>query len=495
MQGVLCVAIYHLHVSIISRKTGRSSVGASAYRAGEKLYNEHDGITHDYSNRSSTRASAYRSGEKINEHNFTNKRGVIYSEIILPENVPREFADRATLWNAVEKSEKRKDAQTARDIDVALPVEFSRQEQIQIMREYVQENFVDKGMIADFAIHDKNDGNPHAHIMLTTRDVDKNGFKGKNRDWNKPEYLKSWRENWSDKCNEKLQQKGLNERINHRTLEAQGIDREPTIHIGVQGKALERKGIITEKVRKNREIIERNKAKAPENIAESMYKLKENHIMLEKEIHTLQAAATDANRELNTLRVQAEEITERANNIQNMKKQLDKLKTERQTMGVLKSKSDIDNQIRQFEQSYNQATAYFRQEYKFSPEQSATEIKRLESNIMSKKHLQEKLQDKLKPLVEQKELTTFQYQRQKLLVDIRPDKEQVYNRLIELEKESQVYKNLVKDDLLRLRCERQLDVISEQNFQKILQETEQRELLMKQRESERLRERVFSRNR
>ena len=156
------MAIYHLHVSIISRKTGRSSVGASAYRTGEKLYNEHDGITHDYSNRSSARASAYRSGEKINEHNFTNKRGVIYSEIILPENAPREFTDRATLWNAVEKSEKRKDAQTAREIDVALPVEFNRREQIQIMREYVQENFVDKGMIADFAIHDKNDGKAHS---------------------------------------------------------------------------------------------------------------------------------------------------------------------------------------------------------------------------------------------------------------------------------------------------------------------------------------------
>ena len=337
--------------------------------------------------------------------------------------------------------------------------------------------------------------------MLTTRDIDKNGFKGKNRDWNKPEYLKSWRENWSDKCNEKLQQKGLDERINHKTLEAQGIDREPTIHIGVQGKALERKGVITEKIRKNREIIarneERNKARNLENIAVSMYKLKENHIMLEKEIHTLQAAAANANRELNTLRVQAEEITERTKNIESMKKQLDNLKIKRQGMRVFESKNEIDSQIRQFEQSYNQATTYFRREYKFSPEQSATEVKRLESNIMSKKHLQEKLQDKLKPLVEQKELTIFQYQRQKLLVEIRPDKEKIYNRLTELEKVNQVYKNLVKDDLLRLRCERQLDVISEQNFQKVLQEIsrEQREILMKQRESERLRERVFSRNR
>jgi ATP-dependent exoDNAse (exonuclease V) alpha subunit len=161
------VAIYHLNVGIIKRSSGRSSVAAAAYRAGEKIRNEHDGMPHDY----------------------TKKRDVIHSEIMLPENAPYEFSDRAILWNAVEKSEKRIDSQTAREFDIALPVEFDREEQIEIMREYVQENFVDRGMCADLAIHDKGDGNPHAHVMLTTRHVTQDGFGGKNRDWNNKELL------------------------------------------------------------------------------------------------------------------------------------------------------------------------------------------------------------------------------------------------------------------------------------------------------------------
>ena len=184
------------------------------------MHNEYDGITHDY----------------------TRKSGVVHSEIVLPQNAPKEFQYRSTLWNAVEKSEKRKDSQTAREIDIALPIEFDLQEQTELVRDYIKENFVDKGMCADFAIHDKKDGNPHAHIMLTTREVSNNGFEGKNREWNKTEYLEQWREKWADICNERLQSKGVNERIDHRTLEAQGIDREPTIHIGITAKAMEKAG-------------------------------------------------------------------------------------------------------------------------------------------------------------------------------------------------------------------------------------------------------------
>lgn len=131
------MAIYHLHAQIIKRSSGRSAVAAAAYRAGEKLHNEYDGITHDY----------------------TRKTGVIHTEIMLPENAPREYAERSTLWNAVEKSEKRCDAQTARELDIALPCELDRQEQIELMRDYIKENFVDKGMCADFAVHDKQDDN------------------------------------------------------------------------------------------------------------------------------------------------------------------------------------------------------------------------------------------------------------------------------------------------------------------------------------------------
>ena len=127
------MAIYHLHANIISRAKGRSAVAAAAYRAGEKIHNYSDGITHDY----------------------TRKSGVVHTEILLPENASKEYFDRLTLWNAVEKSEKRKDSQTARDLDIALPVELNLDEQIDLMREYISENFVSKGMCADFAIHDK----------------------------------------------------------------------------------------------------------------------------------------------------------------------------------------------------------------------------------------------------------------------------------------------------------------------------------------------------
>ena len=215
------MAIFHFHIGVIRRRSGRTSVASASYRSGERLENEYDSKIHD----------------------FTYKKGVVYNEIMLPTNVPEYFRDRATLWNTVELSEKRCDAQTARDIDIALPIELNAVEQIAVMREYIQDNFVALGMIADFAIHDNEDGNPHAHIMLTMRSINNNGFGLKNRDWNNVEYLKKWRENWADICNQKLEEKRLDELIDHRTLKEQGIDREPTKHIGVAVKAMEQKRI------------------------------------------------------------------------------------------------------------------------------------------------------------------------------------------------------------------------------------------------------------
>ena len=141
------MAIYHLSIKIISRGKGKSAVAASAYRSGEKIKNEYDGIVHD----------------------FTRKGGIAHTEILLPENAPQEFLDRGTLWNSVEKIEKSKNSQHAREIEVALPKELDREKQIELIREYVKENFVKVGMCADIALHDKNDGNPHCHILLTMR--------------------------------------------------------------------------------------------------------------------------------------------------------------------------------------------------------------------------------------------------------------------------------------------------------------------------------------
>jgi hypothetical protein len=146
------MADFHFHGKVISRSKGRSAVGAAAYRSGEKLTNEKDGVTHDY----------------------TKKGGVVYSEIMLCENAPTEYKDRATLWNAVESTATANE-RLARDFDIALPLELSRGEQIDLVRNYVNDNFVKAGMCADFAIHDKGDGNPHAHIMLTMRPIDETG--------------------------------------------------------------------------------------------------------------------------------------------------------------------------------------------------------------------------------------------------------------------------------------------------------------------------------
>ena len=143
----LTMAIYHLCIKIISRGKGKSAVAASAYRSGEKIQNEYDGIVHD----------------------FTRKGGIAHTEIILPQNAPQEFSDRGILWNSVEKIEKSKNSQLAREIEVALPKELNREKQIELIREYVEENFVKVGMCADIALHDKNDGNPHCHILLTMR--------------------------------------------------------------------------------------------------------------------------------------------------------------------------------------------------------------------------------------------------------------------------------------------------------------------------------------
>ena len=236
------MAIYHFSAQMIKRSTGRSSVGAAAYRAGENIYDERTGLNHDY----------------------TRKQGVEHREIVAPLNAPEWTTDRNKLWNEVEKTERRKDAQTAREINIALPKELDRENQIQLIKGYVQDQFVDKGMIADIAIHDTKEGNPHAHIMLTTRPIDQEGFGKKNRDWNRKEELEKWREEWADHTNRSLEKANVKERIDHRSLEAQGIDRIPQIHVGPHANAMEKKGIQAERVQLNRDIKEFNEKKIVE---------------------------------------------------------------------------------------------------------------------------------------------------------------------------------------------------------------------------------------
>lgn len=242
-----------------------SAVGASAYRSGEILKNEYDGITHD----------------------FTRKRGIVHTEILLPPHAPPDFADRSALWNSVEKIEKSKNSQLAREIEVALPIELDREQQIQLVRDYVQKNFVSVGICADIAIHDKKTRNPHAHIMLTMRPLeqsgewgakskkeyilDKNGqritqkngsFKSRKIDtvdWNNKEKAELWREAWANSVNRSLAEQGIQEKVDHRSYERQGIEQIPSMHMGVSATQMERRGIVTEKGDKNRLIKEQNR--------------------------------------------------------------------------------------------------------------------------------------------------------------------------------------------------------------------------------------------
>ena len=259
------MALFHLNVTQIKRSKGQSAIAAAAYRAGEKLYSEYYGETSDY----------------------TNKHGVICSEILLPDHAPREYADRQTLWNAVEKAERGKNAQLAYSFDIALQNEFSMEENIALARHFLLEHFVSRGMVVDFAIHvpDTEPGgisNPHFHVMAPIRPIEENGKWGckqhrvyeldqeGNRlmdengnyifnavpttDWGSPETLEYWREQWAALCNAKFEEKGIGERIDHRSYERQGIDLLPTIHEGPAVRQMEANGIRTDKGEFNRWI-------------------------------------------------------------------------------------------------------------------------------------------------------------------------------------------------------------------------------------------------
>ena len=265
IREVIPIAIYHCNISIVSRGKGKSAVAAAAYRSGEKLTNEWDGMTHDY----------------------TRKGGVVHTEIMLPPHAPPSFSDRSTLWNSVELYEKAGNAQLAREIDAALPIELSREEQIRLVREYCSSQFVSRGMCVDFAIHDTDSGNPHCHIMLTMRpldergawaakskkeyDIDENGerirlpsgrYKTHKVDltgWNDKGNALLWRKAWADISNAYLERAGSPERIDHRSNAERGIDELPTVHMGVAACQMEKKGIATEKGELNRNIQKANR--------------------------------------------------------------------------------------------------------------------------------------------------------------------------------------------------------------------------------------------
>jgi Ti-type conjugative transfer relaxase TraA len=204
------VAIYHLTAKVISRARGQSVVAAAAYRFGVALRDERYGIT----------------------HRFPGERGVAHAEIMAPAGSPSWAADRDQLWNRVEEGERRKDAQLARVVEIALPIELSPPENLALVREYVAGEFVARGMIADFCLRGDS-ANPHAHILLTLRPVTPEGFGLKDRGWNGRAVLQQWRAAWAERVNDHLARAGHGVRIDHRTLEAQQIELAPARRVGV----------------------------------------------------------------------------------------------------------------------------------------------------------------------------------------------------------------------------------------------------------------------
>lgn len=268
------MAIYHCSIKIGGRANGQSAIAAAAYRAGDKLEDKETGLLSDYS----------------------RKGGVVFSEISLCANAPAEYADRATLWNSVHEIEKAKNAQLWREFEVALPKELSRAEQIDTVRDFVK-GLTEQGMCVDWSLHDKGDGNPHAHIMATMRSIkedgkwapksrkvydldefglriyqktDKSGRKQyKNHkedynDWNKKERVEEWRAAWAACCNERLAER---DRIDHRSYARQGVDQIPTIHEGYAARRMLARGknsdraVINEDIRTTNEKLTEIKEK------------------------------------------------------------------------------------------------------------------------------------------------------------------------------------------------------------------------------------------
>ncbi|WP_298337590.1 Ti-type conjugative transfer relaxase TraA [uncultured Erythrobacter sp.] len=234
------MAIFHFSAKVIGRSSGRSAVAAAAYRAGEQLHDER--IDRD--------------------HDFTNKAGVLHSEVMLPNGAPEAFADRATLWNAVEAAEKRKDAQLSREVEFALPREMSKKDNIRLARKFVKAEFVEKGMIADLNVHwdigEDGKAKPHAHVMLTMRKVTKEGFGAKVRDWNNTTLIEQWRERWANHVNCALAERDIDARVDHRSLEAQGIALEPQDKIGPAASRIGGRGLEAERIEEHRAIAQRN---------------------------------------------------------------------------------------------------------------------------------------------------------------------------------------------------------------------------------------------
>jgi Ti-type conjugative transfer relaxase TraA len=237
------MAIYHFSAKVISRSSGSSAVAAAAYRSASRLHDQRLDWAHD----------------------FSNKAGVVHSEVMLPDGAPECWRDREALWNDVEAAELRKDAQLAREIEFAIPRELDQAEGIRLARDFVAREFVDRGMVADLNVHWDlgEDGlpKPHAHVMLGLRQVTGEGFGSKVREWNRTELLTHWREAWAEHVNTRLAELDIDARVDHRSLEAQGIELEPQHKIGPAASRMAGQGLASERLEEHHAIARENGAR------------------------------------------------------------------------------------------------------------------------------------------------------------------------------------------------------------------------------------------
>ena len=398
------MAIYHLEAKIVSRGAGRSAVAAAAYLSCSRMLNEYDGVQHDY----------------------TRKQGLGWRQVFLPATAPAEWQDRETLWNAVEETETAKDSRLAREFVAALPIELSREEQIQLLQDFITEQFVADGMCADAAIHDPYPPghNPHAHILLTVRPLDEKGkwqyktekeylcvkdgeergftaaeFKQAQADgwekqyqykvgkkkvymtpsaaqaqgyervskypksikfgrqnpiterWNSDEQLVLWRAAWADVANRHLERTGHEERIDHRSHAERGLLERPTVHEGVIARAMEKKGIISDRCELNRQIKADNAllrelrgqvkklAQAVKNtlpaLAEAMENLRKNLLLFCYQLGYLRKGKERLNTSLNTLRPALTQYNQLAKDIRDKTKERRSLLTEKKALSAV----------------------------------------------------------------------------------------------------------------------------------------------------------------
>jgi len=245
------MAIYRLSADLVRRSAGRTVTAAAAYRAGALIVDERTGLAFDYRRR----------------------RGVLDAAILAPAAAPAWILDRARLWNAAELTEKRKDAQLARDIELALPHELTPAARRELVHGFVRAAFVDAGMVADIAIHAPGGAgdtrNFHAHVLLTLRAIAGDGFGPKVRAWNEAAQLDRWRTLWAEHVNRALEQAGASARVDHRSLAAQGIARLPQIHLGPAVCEMQRRGLAPGRAELAQEIAAANAALAPLAAAEA----------------------------------------------------------------------------------------------------------------------------------------------------------------------------------------------------------------------------------